>query len=420
MTFIMTGRPELRQRESIKIAISQSINPMWLLREASMIYEARTGSSRATSCSGAQANLSGSPPRSLARRLAIFSLSICLAAGLTVGAAPITTQAAQAATAAAPTSTATAPSPQAGANSPGLDSDVAVALIGFLAGSVAALLGVFSKYLLDYQLEKRKLELQERQNIAVVIGPSQSNLIRATRDLFRWLSSFFDHPDLSRQGLIKGLDPARDAPSLHEWARLLFNLIAWGRITQDAINALPAAVIKERADLQQAYVFVDLIVDLLAYGGLFKAIELYEPDSQTMRLFSDHVEALAEAGFRLRQANAGAITRTAVDELYQAPRSALLPLREFVLILNGESALAAGVIVARLAAVRAVAAGFLQGYPWTIQLPAQREILAELQAHLAYASRSSGANLPFGKRVPRNLDALIERYRCGFLNLPLE
>jgi hypothetical protein len=253
-----------------------------------------------------------------------------------------------------------------------------------------------------------------------VIGQSQSNLIRATRDLFRWLSSFFDHPDSSRQWLITGRDPATDAPSLREWVRLLFNFIAWGRITQDAINALPAAVAKERADLQQTYVFVDLVIDLLAYGDLFKGIDLYEADSQTMRLFFEHIETLAEAGFRLRHANEGAITRTAVDELYRAPESALLPLREFVLVLNGESAPAAGFVMARLAMVWAVAAGFLRGFPWTLQLPDPRESLAELKVHLAHASRVSGANLPFGERLPRNLSPLIERYRCGFLNLPRE
>ena len=342
---------------------------------------------------------------------------ICLMTGLMAGAVAPATYAAQAAT---PGPVATVVAPPVGADPSGLDTDVTVALISFLAGSFVALLGVLSKYLLDYRLERRKLELQERQDIAAVIGPSQSNLIRATRDLFRWLSSFFDHPDSSRHWLVTAPDPARDAPSLREWVRLLFNFIAWGRITQDAINALPAAVAKERADLQQTYVFVDLVIDLLAYGGLFKGIDLYEPDSQTMRLFFEHIEALAEAGIRVRQANQGRITRTAVDELYQSPESALLPLREFVLVLNGESAPAAGFIMARLAAVRAGAAGFLRGYPWTIQLPDPRESLAELKTHLAHASRISGANLPFGERSPRNLSLLIERYRCGFLSLPLE
>lgn len=342
---------------------------------------------------------------------------ICLMTGLIAGAAAPATYAAQAAT---PAPVATVAAPPVEANPSGLDTDVTVALISFLAGSFVALLGVLSKYLLDYRLEKRKLELQERQDIAAVIGPSQANLIRAARDLFRWLSSFFDHPDSSRHWLVKRPDPATDAPSLREWVRLLFNFIAWGRITQDAINALPAAVARERADLQQTYVFVDLVIGLLAYGDLFKGIEQYEPDSQTIRLFFEHIETLAEAGFRLRHANEGAITRTAVNELYRAPESALLPLREFVLILNGESAPAASFIVARLAAIRAVAAGFLLGYPWTLNLPDPREILAELKVHLAHASRISGVNLLFGDCVPRNLTMLIERYRCGFLNLPLE
>ncbi len=342
--------------------------------------------------------------------------SICLMTGLIVGAAAPATYAAQAAT---PVPVATVVAPPVEANPFGLDTDVTVALISFLAGSFVALLGVLSKYLLDYRLEKRKLELQERQDIAAVIGPSQANLIRAARDLFRWLSSFFDHPDSSRHWLIKGPDRARDAPSLREWVRLLFNFIAWGRITQDAINGLPAVVAKERADLQQACVFADLVSDRLASGGLFKGVELYEPDSRTMRLFFKHIEALAGAGIRLWQANEGAITRTAVDELYQSPGSALLLLREFVLVLNGEAAPAAGFIVARLAAVRAVAVGLLLSYPWILKLPDQREVINELQAHLAHAARISGANLPFGECVSRNLTLLLERNRCGFLSLPL-
>ena len=146
-----------------------------------------------------------------------------------------------------------------------MSEDVKVALISFFAGSFVALIGVLSKYFFDYRIEKRKLELEERQGVSTVLGTSQANFIRATRKLFRWLSSFFDNPDNFRQWLLPGSTPESDSYTLHEFARRIFDFIACGRIAQDAINSLPTDVVKERSDLQQTFGFVDLAFDPLTY-----------------------------------------------------------------------------------------------------------------------------------------------------------
>lgn len=358
------------------------------------------------------------PPVIQGHRLVLSSLVILLMLSLTTCATP-PAGAAQATTPLPPSPSATATTPATVAsNAAILDTDVTVALISFLAGSFAALLGVLSKYFLDYRLERQKLERQERQDIAAAIGTSQANLVRAARELYRWLSSLFDHPPDSREWLQPGSIPGNDAYSLREFVRLLFNFIAWGRITQDAINSLPSLVVKERSDLQQAFVFVDLVFDLLAYGGLFRQVEAYQAKSQTMRLFMGDIETVAEAGLQLWQADEQTITRAAVDELYRSADSPLLALREFVLVLHGEPTLAASFILARLAAVRAVSAGFLLGYSWTIDVPHQNLILVQLQKHLTYAAKISGADLPFGEHGPRNLSLLLKRYRCKFLRRP--
>ena len=105
-----------------------------------------------------------------------------------------------------------------------MSTEIIVAVISFLAGILVALVGGLTK-LLEYQLEKRKLEVQERQDIADVLGSSQSNFVRATRELYRKLSSFFDRPDEARQWLKPGSSPESDANLLREFVRLLFNFI---------------------------------------------------------------------------------------------------------------------------------------------------------------------------------------------------
>lgn len=294
---------------------------------------------------------------------------------------------------------------------PGQNSDVLVALIGFTAGSVASLLGILSKYLLDYRIERRKLELNERQGISTVLGTSQSNLLRVTRDLFRWLSSFFDNAEKARQRLQPGSTPQTDSDSLQEFSYLLFQFMTWGRITQDAINSLPTAVMNERSDLQRAYVFVDLALDFLAYGGLFNKIESYDSE-KNMRLSMKQIDRITEEGIRIWKEENQNLPRIAFNKLYYSVESPLSALRELLIVLHRNQDNSTSFIVARLAALRGVSAGFLRQYSWTIDIPRKITIVLHLERHLHYAFPVGTIKSPVTERVLQNMSMLMKRYRC--------
>jgi len=296
-----------------------------------------------------------------------------------------------------------------------MNTEIIVAIISFLAGILVALVGGLTK-LLEYQLEKRKLEVQERQDIADVLGTSQSNFVRATRELYRKLSSFFDRPDEIRQWLEPGSTPESDANLLREFVRLLFNFITLGRITQDTIISLPVTITKERSDLQLTFVFVDLALDILAYGGLFREIDGHNPEIQDF-IYMGNIEAIAEVGTRLWKEGEQNISRTTFDDLYHSPESSLSALRDFFVLLHTDQATSAGFIMARLAALRAVLAGFLYDYSWTIYLPDEGTLVKELEAHLHYASETSKVAEPFVDHVARNLGRLMSLYGCKLFRL---
>lgn len=299
----------------------------------------------------------------------------------------------------------------------GPNSDVLVALIGFTAGSVASLLGILSKYLLDYRIERRKLELNERQGISAVLGTSQSNLLRVTRDLFRWLSSFFDNPEQARQWLQPGPTPETDSDSLQEFCYLLFQFMTWGRITQDAINSLPTAVMNERTDLQRAYVFVDLALDFLAYRGLFEKVKSYDSE-KNMRVSMKQIKMITEAGIRIWKDENQNIPRIAFNKLYFSVESPLSALREFLIVVHGNQDISARFIMARLAALRAVSAGFLRQYSWTIDMPRKIRIVLQLERHLQHAFPAGTSKPPVMERILQNMSMLMKRYRCKLFWVP--
>ena len=74
--------------------------------------------------------------------------------------------------------------------------------------------------------------------------------------------------------------------------------------------------------------------------------------------------------------------------------------------------------MARLAALRAVLAGFLLSYSWIMDVPKKRQLVNELQAQLRLASGTSDIRPSFTDAVPQNLSQLMTRYRCELFRLP--
>ena len=133
-----------------------------------------------------------------------------------------------------------------------MDQQIVNALISFGAGIFVAIIGFVARYFFDYRIAKRKLQIEEQGSLSAVLGSSQPNLMRATRDLYTRLSNFFEDPDKAREWLEPASTPDKDGYYLNEFVWRLFTFIAWGRITQNAINSLPVAVTKELIPIKVA------------------------------------------------------------------------------------------------------------------------------------------------------------------------
>jgi hypothetical protein len=312
--------------------------------------------------------------------------------------------------------------------------EIAIALFSFAGGIVATLAGFVGKYLFDYKIAKRKfelekkvterrLELEERTSVSTVLGSSQANFARATGDLYARLSNFFEAPHRTRNWLQPAATPAEDGYYLREFCRRLFYFITWGRVTQDAINALPIGVVEERPDLQRTYVFVNLANSLLTYTWLFRGLENYRDEDENFHLFTGTLERIAQSGVRLWKEGEQSIPLDSFAKRYDegAP---MVVLRDFLSQVDekssDESANAAGIIVARLATLHVVLAGFLaRNYSWVIDVPEEWEIVEAYKRNLTYAASITEHDLPFPELVPENLAELMDRYKSKPLSLEL-
>jgi len=312
--------------------------------------------------------------------------------------------------------------------------EIAIALLSFAGGIVATLVGFVGKYIFDYKIAKRqfelekkvterRLELEERTSVSTVLGSSQANFARATGDLYARLSNFFEAPDKTRNWLEPADTPAEDEYYLREFCRRLFYFITWGRVTQDAINSLPIGVVEERPDLQRTYVFVNLANSLLTYTWLFRGLENYRDEDESFHLFTGTLERIAELGVRLWKEGEQSIPLNSFDRHYDE-EATMVVLRDLLAQVSekssDESPNAPGIIVARLATLFAVLAGFLAGnYSWVIDVPEEEEIVEHYKKNLQYAASITERDLPFPELVPQALAELMDRYQSKPLSLKL-
>lgn len=314
---------------------------------------------------------------------------------------------------------------------------------GLATGIILALLGFAGKYFLDYKLNKRRVEFEERKlsldeevtkhklriedrsDVYSVIGATQANFVRSASELYERLGNFLDNRDYTSVWMRPSSQPEQDGYYLTEYMRRLFNFIAWGRIAQDAINSLPVEVTKERPDLQRLYTFVNLANAILTYTWLFKDFDEYPDNSEGPHLFTGSLGQLGELGVRICKNNDQALPRDEFDRAYQSSENGLQSLREVltkayveVETNNAHSNIIAAVVVARLAVLRAVLAAYLsEDHDWALALPDNRSIVEELNANLSDAESLVSEERRFSSLVQRNLYELVERYRCEWLPL---
>lgn len=314
---------------------------------------------------------------------------------------------------------------------------------GLATGIILTLLGFAGKYFLDYKLNKRRVELEERKHhsdeevtkrklqieerndVYSVIGSTQASFVRSSSELYERLGNFFSNEDYTSDWMRPGNQPEQDGYYLTEYMRRLFNFIAWGRIAQDAINSLPVEVAKERSDLQRLYTFVNLANAILTYRWLFKDFDEYPGSSEGSHLFTGSLGQLGELGVRICKSNEQTLPREEFDLLYQSSTNALHSLRHVLTRVyvetgnnDASSNMTAAVVVARLAILRTVLAAYLsKDHNWAFALPDKSSIVEELRENLSDAESLVLEEAHFSDLLQRNLNELIGRYRCEWLSL---
>lgn len=277
----------------------------------------------------------------------------------------------------------------------------------------------------DEEVTKRKLQIEERNDVYSVIGSTQASFVRSSSELYERLGNFFSNRDYTSSWMRPGNQPEQDGYYLTEYMRRLFNFIAWGRIAQDSINSLPVEVAKERLDLQRLYTFVNLANAILTYTWLFKGFDEYPDSSEGPHLFTGSLGQLGELGLHICKDNDQSLPRDEFDRVYRSSEGSLQSLREVLTKAyveaeanSAHSNMIAAVVIARLAVLRAVLAAYLsKDHDWALALPDNRSIAEELNANLSDAESLVLEKRHFSSLVQRNLYELIERYRCEWLPL---
>lgn len=320
---------------------------------------------------------------------------------------------------------------------------------GLATGILVTLLGLAGKYLIDYRLQSKRLRLDEerygsegerarwrlqaeaRQEVYIAVGSTQSSFVRGAMEIHDRLSNFLENPDYTRPWLLPGrtqrwfrsvFNPEKDGYYLREFMRRLFNLYAWGRIAQDAINSLPVELMREREDLQRLYTFVNLANSLITYTWLFRGVENYDDSTENLHLFTGSLARLTEKGVNIWKENDGSLPRESFSMLCNVGEGPLLTLRGMLVAMYAEETelqdpnLRAAFVIARLAVLRAALAAYLSlDHAWALALPEAHSIFGDLDWDLSYASTLVPDQPDLPQLVRRNLGELIERYRCEWL-----
>ena len=222
-------------------------------------------------------------------------------------------------------------------------------ILSFAAGVAATLIGVGSKYFMDYRLQRRQLQLQERTAVSDVMGNSLGQLRRSVLRLHDRLDSIFREPKAVSRWLVAGSTPEKDGYFLRSLTHRLFAFLSWATIVQWTIDALPPETVKERSDLGKLYKSLDHARDCLTNRLILDDSE-YHTDRQGSLLFVGFIDDLTDLGLRTYQQNNKTIPTAVFDEEYRMGREPLASLRRW-LTLPGKTP-QPSITLARLACLR--------------------------------------------------------------------
>jgi hypothetical protein len=280
-------------------------------------------------------------------------------------------------------------------------------ILSFGAGIVATLIGVGSKYFMDYRFERRRLQLQERTAVSDVMGNSLGQLRQSVRRLHDRLDSVFRDSRAVTDGWLEAKpSPGDDGYFLKSFVHRLFTFLSWVAIVQWAIDALPPETVRERPDLRMLYDRLDRAKDCLTNRLIIDKSESYT-DRQITLLFVDTLDALVDVGLRTYQRNDKTIPRAEFDAEYLMDREPLKSLRSW-LALPGKGSKPA-ITLARLACLRE-SLDFIRIGTAAESPRIDRQRLTDA---LHYAERTSPAPLNLSAAVPDELERFLVEDRNG-------
>ncbi len=281
------------------------------------------------------------------------------------------------------------------------DASTSELAVSFAAGVVATLIGVVAKYSMDYRLDRRRLQLQERTAVSDIMGNSLGQLRRSVLRLHDRLDSVYRDPRAVSQWLIAGPSPDRDGYFLRSFTHRIFAFLSWAAIVQWTIDALPPETVKERSDLSKLYKSLDHARDCLTNRLIIDESETHT-ERQMSLLFVGTLDDLADLGLRTYQLNDKTIPSTAFDEEYEMGREPLASLR-YWLTLPRKTPSQPSIILARLACLREC----LDIIQFGVADKKPRIDRARLTAALHYADNRSVIPMNLSATVPGNLDDFL-------------
>lgn len=279
-------------------------------------------------------------------------------------------------------------------------------MLGFVAGITTTLIGVGAKYLFDYRLDLRRLELQERAAVSDVMGNSLGQLQKSIVRLEDRIDSVFRDRRAVNEWLVASQYPKDDGYFLSSFAHRLFMFVAWSAIVQWAIDALPRETVRERADLRAIYEHLEQAKSCISTGLIIHESEL-KTDREGSVLFVGVIDEMADLGFRIHQANNKTIPKAAFDEEYIAARYPLTSVRRWLTLPDaiklGPNNLGPAIILARLACLREV----LDLIPVGTGRGNGRVMQHRLNAALVYAEGTLVTSVGLSETVPGKLQELL-------------
>ncbi|WP_156163533.1 hypothetical protein [Demequina subtropica] len=222
-----------------------------------------------------------------------------------------------------------------------------------ILGTIGAFAG---KYIFDYRLAKRRLELDERAAITTVLGNGPGQLRRSALRLTDRVDGFFRDQDRLRRWLLAEDEPQHDRYFLTSSVQRVFAFVAWGAALQQNLDALPPETLAARRDLRRQYALIELCGEVLTDTKVLLDLPGYVTEREGFHLFTGTVDELADLGTVARHEHGGTIPNEAFADAYGRDR-ALLALRTW---LGAAGQAGSGeprgiVVMARLACLGAVA-----------------------------------------------------------------